>query len=164
MPFGNPEQRPTSPRELTENGRFAVGTVGGTFEGLHEGHRQYLRTAALLTEHLHVFVSHERRAQRQKPYTVTPATIRLAAIERFVGGLTAPSRLTMHVVTDGRDVKRFCCFEPVDLAVVIPEHRYRFEDYNEQRRRAGLAEFYILLKPRSRTDEDELSASSTLSR
>ena len=147
-----------SPRPLTSSGRFAVAAVGGTFNGLHVGHRDYLAVAFRLAVVVHVFITDDKYAKRRKPYPVDPVRKRARQVADFAAAHAEGADCIPHIISSPHDVDVFCTAEELDLVVVVPEHRRRFEVLNRTRRANGLPEFFLLVKPRTTDSGLDISA------
>lgn len=132
--------------------------MGGTFQGLHDGHRQYLEIAAELAEFLFVFVLADCYARARKSYPVDPTADRINAIRAYLEKKGVESAYEFREVYEAGEVDRFLATADVDLVVTEPCHRERFARVNAQRLECGRPEYYVLVKPRSREPSQEISA------
>lgn len=143
--------------QLGTDRRFGVAAAGGTFHGLHAGHREYLELAIRLSVRTHVFVTDDGYAEERKNYSVEPLADRKQAISDFAKSL-GEADVSIQVVSAPSEVDDFFKTQKLDLAVVVPEHVRRFSRLCQARIAAGLPGIFLLVKPRTHIDGKDISA------
>ncbi|MEM4246323.1 MAG: pantetheine-phosphate adenylyltransferase [Candidatus Bathyarchaeia archaeon] len=72
--------------------RYSKVAVGGTFDQLHKGHRQLLRTALTIGEHVVIGITSDKLVKTlHKPHKVDPFVKRRDEVVRFLDGEKAPN-------------------------------------------------------------------------
>ena len=135
---------------------FATITMGGTFNALHVGHKQYLEIGCRIAERAIVHVTTDAFAYILKPYKVKSYEERVAALERFLTSLGRTAEF--RALDSNEQIRDFCVDCDVSIALVEPAYLALFQDINIERRLRRLSEMYILVKPRTMIDGADVSS------
>jgi cytidyltransferase-like protein len=158
-----PLSRPTSDSGIQMRG--GVVTIGGTFDELHPGHKEYIKMAFAHGGRVMIYVTSDEYISDQKKYLVQPFEIRVEQLKRFVSEIDCQDRYDIRSVMDAETVKRDYLHDPylsnnVGMAIVPPEYYDSFREINSLRQQMGKKSFLILVKQRSR-NESNIDISST---
>jgi cytidyltransferase-like protein len=153
-----------TPETISINGKmpppFKIATVGGTFQALHEGHKRYLVIALAVAERVHIWITSDEYARYTKPYDVLPYPERKARVEQFLRDTNVIHRTVVHELASVRTLAEFVTRSEVDVAVVEPRYLAPFQRLSDRCRAKRGAELAILVKPRTRLGEEELSSTA----
>ncbi len=133
-------------------------TIGGTFDTLHTGHKEYIRLAFEYADRVIIYVTSDEYINGKKSYDVRPYNYRVEKLEHFIQVIQEeiksekPYRiLCLHnqdeLITnylEKPDLK-----ENLYMAVVSPEYYEFFLKINQAREAQGMKSFLMLVKPRS---------------
>jgi cytidyltransferase-like protein len=139
---------------------FRVATIGGTFQAMHLGHRQYLRLALKLADTVHLSLTSGRYASTFKDYPVTPFDVRRKEIKSFLTSIGASDRTKIHELTCLDQLKELMLTTVLDVALVEPQYLELFQTFNRLRSDLKLDEYCILLKPRTKVDGLDISSTA----
>src|SRR5574341_1359585 len=71
-----------------ENGeQVRIATIGGTFDTLHPGHKEYIQLAFEYADQLLIYVSSDEYCIGKKKYEVHPYEKRIQELEEFINTL-----------------------------------------------------------------------------
>ncbi|MFQ5909601.1 MAG: inosine/xanthosine triphosphatase [Thermoplasmata archaeon] len=108
--------------------------VGGTFDGIHKGHKALLAKAFEIGDEVLIGLTSDEMAQSERSYSVSPYEARKAALSNYL----AASGHSEFVIVQIEDRFGPARSEPIDAIVVSRETRTAAEELNEERVRAGL--------------------------
>lgn len=138
---------------------FEVTTIGGTFNAMHIGHRRYIEIAFGVAHWVYIHLTSDELARAIKPYRVKHFAERQKQIEQFLEEAGWRHRAEIRVLQSDHQLRAFCLTTDLSIAVVEPAYLDQFKGMNEARRALGSEEYCILVKPRTRTgDDDDLSS------
>lgn len=140
-------------------------SIGGTFDALHSGHKEYIRLAFDISWYVLIYITTEALAQKMKNYEVLPYEFRAKRVQNFVHELGCQNRVTIRALNccsmlqsdflENREIS-----QKISCAVVSPDYYDFFHDINERRLKKGLATIHLLVKWRIHNgDNIELSSS-----
>jgi len=131
-----------------------VAVIGGTFDALHLGHKEYINIAFEFAKKVHIFLRTNGNAQNSKEYTVKPYHVRRNKVENYIEEIGCKNRYSIHKMDSERSLFEFCLnHDEISLAVLVPEYYRLFEEINKMREQKGLKSLLILIKQRTRTPE-----------
>jgi len=136
--------------------------MGGTFDRLHEAHKELLRTAAHMADEMFVGVVGDELGEKFFPKKelgdmIEPYTIRTEAVQNYVGGLDVEAE-----VSELTDSWGPAPHDPeADLIVVSQETIDNAKRINQMRGKQGLVPLDIVVIPWI-FDEGELLSSTLL--
>ncbi|MBD3387729.1 MAG: pantetheine-phosphate adenylyltransferase [Candidatus Altiarchaeales archaeon] len=117
--------------------------VGGTFDGLHEGHRKIVSTAFENAESVVLGLTSDDFARRFRTRDVSPYSERSRALEDLVKDYGKP-----YDVVEINDSYGIATIDPgVDCIVVSDETLLRAEEINTIRFKKGLPRLTIIVVP-----------------
>ncbi len=143
-------------------------TIGGTFDTLHAGHKEYIQLAFTYADHVLVYVSSDDYAYRNKNYRARSYEFRVQQLMNFIRELGCEKRYeirclhnleqlkTDYLETDGLNGK-------ICIAIVSPEYYEFFLRINQAREALGMKTFLILVKLR-KLDREKRDISSSVIR
>ncbi len=137
-------------------------TGGGTFDTLHLGHQQYLRTAFEYADRVVLYVSSDKYAKAKKVYEVRPYHLRVKRLEKFIInklGITQ-DRYEIRQLNTLAQIKDDLLNEDIHIALVVPEYYALLRRINKARMDHGKKGILILVKERTR-DQKNGDLSST---
>ncbi len=145
--------------------------IGGTFDALHKGHKEYIRMAFEISKNALIYVSSDGFANKNKKYKILPYEFRKQRIQQFIDELCEqlgkkieysirplPSR--RHL---GKDLSnKNDDGSKITHALVTSEYYDLFLEFNRLRKKRKLKEIRIVTKPRSRTSDNMDISSSNI--
>ncbi len=123
--------------------RFRKVAVGGTFDRLHPGHMELLRTAVEVGEKVVVGVTTDDFVEKMKKNGVEPYDVRVDRVREFMKSLGADFEIVAIEDRYGTTVD-----DPeLEAIVVSPETEPVALEINEERRRRSLEPLTIVVVP-----------------
>jgi len=136
-------------------------TGGGTFDTLHAGHQEYIRTVFEYAGRVLLYVSSDEYAKTKKIYEVRPYNFRVKRLVNFITKLgIAKDRYEIRQLKTLTQIKNDLFNEDVHIAVVVPEYYTLLHRINKYRMDYGKKGILILVKERTR-DQKNGDLSST---
>ncbi len=126
--------------------------VGGTFDLLHKGHKEFLKKADSLGK-VKVGLSSDRMAKELKGIEVEKFEVRANDIRDFLGNIE---------VEEINNSFGFAIEEDFDYIVVSPETRGRAEEINEKRKEEGKKGMEIVEVGFVFAEDDEIISSTRI--
>jgi cytidyltransferase-like protein len=139
---------------------FALASIGGTFNALHEGHREYLKSALRLADMVHILISDDEYARPRKTYTPLDLKERRDHLTKYLRYIGCSDRAVTQRLIKVTDIEKYVTTS-VPLDLVITEHTYFdwFDEWNRCRNKNGLAPYGILCRERTVVHGSDLSSS-----
>jgi cytidyltransferase-like protein len=139
---------------------FAVASAGGTFNVLHEGHQEYLKSALRLADKVHILISDNEYARERKSYRPQDLDVRRERLRKYLRTIGSSDRVEIKPLVYKADIEHFVKTRK-ELDVVITERAYFdwFDEWNKRRGEDGLQRFDILCRERTVVRGIELSSS-----
>jgi len=141
-----------------------IATIGGTFDTLHAGHKEYIRLAFSFSEHVRIYVSADELARAYKKYPVRNYEARVEKLAEFLQQNYEHRRYQIRRLRALEDLREDYLETPdlrecLQLAIVTPEYYDFFQELNRQREARGIKSFLTLVKQRTLTrDRRDLSS------
>lgn len=131
-----------------------IATVGGTFDTLHMGHKDYLSLAFEYADFVRIYVSSDEYCRDKKKYKTRPFKNRVKDLEEFLREIKYQGLYKICPLERLDDLKTDYLKNPdlrekIHLAIVSPEYYDFFNELNQDRINAGLKDFLIMVKQRS---------------
>jgi len=147
-------------------------TIGGTFDELHRGHKDYVRLAFEFSTRVIVYVNSKQFnatqfAKGRKKYLARPYDYRLEKLKEFLQELEGENplqriRYQIRELHQFDDLKKDYLDNPelkeVYMAIVSPEYYADFCELNRLREARGQSNFLILVKQRTRDLQQDISS------
>lgn len=144
-----------------------IATIGGTFDVLHLGHKEYIRLAFENADRVLIFVTSDDYSDHDKLYSVRPYSFRVQQVISFVRDIGCENRCEIRCLNSLQQLE--IDFIEVDdlrknikMAIVSPEYYNLFLRINYLREQLGMRSFLILVKPRKRDKKNSDISSSVL--
>jgi cytidyltransferase-like protein len=140
---------------------FRLASIGGTFNALHEGHKEYIKSALRLADGVHVLIADDDYAAGRKTYAPKSFTNRSSYLRKYVSKeLGCAGRLKTARLSAVADIEKYVRTEHA-LDLVVTERAYFdwFEKWNMARRENGLPCYSILCRERTIVQGADLSSS-----
>mgnify|MGYP005738795205 CR=1 FL=1 len=143
---------------MTSGGGHARCLLGGTFDRLHDGHKDLLHAGLQAASHLEVHVTTDGMALA-KDHRIQPMEDRMAAVEAALRNVRE-SGWSLHMLEDA--------FGPApthataDALVVSPETRTGGEAINRKRDQAGLAPLTLIEVPHRKNAAGSILSSTAI--
>lgn len=133
-------------------------TIGGTFDTLHIGHKEYIRLALEFSENVWIYVSSDDYAGEQKKYCVRPYNDRVEELKDFLTQNVIYQHYQIRCLNRLEELQRDYLEAPelargAYMAIVSPEYYDFFQTLNALREMRGLKSFLTLVKRRTLTAE-----------
>lgn len=141
-----------------------IATIGGTFDTLHAGHKEYIRLAFEFAERVWIYVSTDDFANKQKKYLVRPYEVRVEKLAEFLHQNVDCHRYQIRRLQRMEELQQDYLEAPelrehIHMAIVSPEYYDYFQELNAMREARGLKSFLTLVKRRTLTmDRRDLSS------
>lgn len=149
------------PQDRTGKPPFRTATIGGTFQAMHLGHRQYLSLALRLANTVHIFLTSDRYASTHKNYPVASFDVRSKEIRSFLVSIGIMDRIIIHELSSSDQLEKFMTTTTdLDAALVEPQYLNLFQSFNSIRSQFKMNEFCIVLKPRTKVDGLDISSTA----
>ncbi|MFH1404449.1 MAG: pantetheine-phosphate adenylyltransferase [Candidatus Altiarchaeota archaeon] len=117
--------------------------IGGTFNGLHEGHKRLIETGFENAESAVIGLTSDEFANRFRAEEVRPFESRMRELEEYVGGLGKP-----YSIVEINDSYGVATIDPeVDSIVVSEETLLRAEEINTIRFKKKLHRLVMIVVP-----------------
>jgi cytidyltransferase-like protein len=155
-----PESEDHYMQDRTGKPPFRTGTIGGTFQAMHLGHRQYLSLALRLADTIHIFLTSDRYASTHKEYPVASFDVRSKEIWSFLASIGITDRIIIHELSSFDQLEKFMTTTALDVALVEPQYLDLFQSFNCIRSQSKMDEFCIVLKPRTKVDGLDISSTA----
>lgn len=130
-------------------------TIGGTFDTLHKGHKEYVRLAFQFADRVLIYVSSDEYVHEKKDYIVRPYETRVKRLKDFIEEIRSAHRCEIRCLhkleelesdyLENKDIRN-----NIYMAVVPPEYYDFFLNLNYTREARGMQPFLILVKLRKR--------------
>jgi cytidyltransferase-like protein len=155
--------------EHNNNDQERLVTIGGTFDILHPGHKDYIRLAFEYADRVLIYLSsdeyckdrkgHELRPRFFRP-KVRPYDDRVKDLVEFLGEIKCQDRYQINCLNKKEDLVNDYLNNPdlrekIYMAIVSPEYYELFQALNEERKKRGLENFLILVKERAYYAEND---------
>jgi pantetheine-phosphate adenylyltransferase len=149
------------------NGQERIATIGGTFDVLHIGHKEYIRLAFEYADRVLIYVNSDEYTNGKKHYSVRSFEYRVERLKDFIREIGCENRYEIHCLhkleqleidyleTDGLGNKIY-------MAIVSPDYYDFFLNINHIREARGMKSFLILVKLRKRDNENKDISSSLI--
>ncbi|MFK4085182.1 adenylyltransferase/cytidyltransferase family protein [Kribbella sp. NPDC020789] len=139
---------------------FRLVSVGGTFNALHDGHREYLKLALRLADKVHILLASDAYAKQRKAYHPRPLSNRRRSIKTFLDNLNCTDRVEIQTLKNVADIERYVTGEDsLDLVLVEFAYMKWFDEWNFDRIQHGHPTYGMLCKSRTAIHGVELSSS-----
>ncbi len=143
-------------KQFQQNGyQDRIATIGGTFDTLHTGHKEYIRLAFEYADRVLIYVSSDEYANRRKNYRVRSYQFRVKRLTNFIREIGCENRYEIRCLhrlgnletdyLENDDLKDKIC-----MAIVSPAYYKFFLRINLDRVAQGMKSFLILVKFRTR--------------
>ncbi len=149
------------------NGQERIATIGGTFDVLHIGHKEYIRLAFEYADRVLIYVNSDKYTNGKKHYSVRSYEYRVTRLTNFIREIGCENRYEIrclhrleqleadYLETDGLRDKIF-------MAIVSPDYYDFFLNINRIREARRMKSFLILVKLRKLDNENKDISSSLI--
>jgi cytidyltransferase-like protein len=129
---------------------FKHASVGGTFNALHEYHRDYLLASLALADSVHLLLASDSYARERKSYEPRPYDERRKSLDAFFKSLGCADRIEIDALWQISDIQTYVeSCERLDLVIAERAYFEWFANWNERRAQSGMTQYYILCQPRT---------------
>jgi cytidyltransferase-like protein len=150
-----------------------IATVGGTFDTLHQGHKEYIKLALDFSDYTIIYLSTNEylngKIHGKKAYQVRPYKERFSRLAEFVEQINCQYKCEIRPHDKEDDflvayLNEFTRHDALYIAMVSPEYYEKFFEINQLRENIGLNSILLFVKPRLRTGNNDLSSGTIRSR
>jgi len=127
--------------------------IGGTFNEIHQGHKDYIKMAFEYGDKVNIFLSSDSYAKICKSYPVDPYQVRKQRLEKYLHEINGKDRYFIHELNSEHSLIQFCLKNEIDMAIIISEYYSLFERINRNREYLGKSPILLLVKQRTKTFE-----------
>ena len=127
--------------------------IGGTFNELHQGHKDYVKLAFEYAEEIYIFLSSDDYAQICKSCLVEPYHIRKKYLENYIKEINGFKKYSIYELDSEYSLIHFCLKNEITMAVVSPEYYLLFQRINRIREDEAKPPLLLLVKQRTKTSE-----------
>lgn len=157
------------PEALTGNDvlKTRIVTIGGTFDTLHKGHKEYIRLAFQFADRVLIYVNSDKYVHEKKDYSVRPYETRVKKLKDFIEELRFENRCEIRCLQNHEELEYDYLEDKnirnnIYMAVVPPEYYDCFLKLNYSREMHGMQPFLILIKLRKRNFKNVEFSSSMI--
>lgn len=142
-------------------------TVGGTFDTLHPGHKDYIQLAFEHADRVLIYVNSDEYINGKKLYSVLSYEARVAELMNFIREIECENRCEIRCLHKLEELEidyleNDNLRNKIYMAIVSPEYYDFFLKINNIREARGMKSFLILVKLRKRDDWNEDISSSLI--
>jgi len=123
-------------------------TIGGTFDTLHIGHKEYIQLAFEYADRVLIYVSTDIYTIGKKSYGVKPYKIRIKPLQNYIKEIGCEGRYQIRCLDKIENLQNDLVREKIYMVIVSPEYYNFFLQINHAREKSGVQSFLILVKPR----------------
>lgn len=126
-----------------------IATIGGTFDTLHRGHKEYIRLAFECADHIIIYVNSDEYVKALKSYHVRPYELRIKRLQQFLRleGIKQ-NRYEIKVINTSHDHVHELVGADIHYSLIAPDYEQMFNGINEQRLQIGKQPIVIKIKHR----------------
>ncbi|MCG3155355.1 MAG: hypothetical protein DKINENOH_01961 [bacterium] len=130
-----------------------IACIGGTFDALHVGHKEYIQMAFAAADFVLIYLASNRCVQREKKYDVRSYRDRCQRLKSYLTESNiAPDRYQIRQIKSRNQLENELAEENVHKAIVVAEYVDMITRINEKRRTNGLPPIQMIRKERTRDD------------
>lgn len=137
-----------------------IATIGGTFDTLHVGHKEYIRLAFECADRVLIFVSSDNYTAGKKSHGAKPYRIRVQRLNEYLQEIGCEKRSEIRRLETQQDLENQLIREKIDVVVISPEYYDFFLKINHSREVKGLKSFLILIKMRNHLQGIDISSTN----
>lgn len=142
-----------------------IATIGGTFDTLHQGHKDYIKLALDFSDYVIIYIKTDEYVNGKKTYQVKPYQERYEKLAKFVEQIRCQDKCEIRLHDRKDDIivaylNEFTRQDTLYMAIVSPEYYEKFLEINSLRENNGLNSILIFVKPRFRDGKNDLSSGS----
>jgi cytidyltransferase-like protein len=152
-----------------QNRQKRIVTVGGTFDTLHQGHKEYIKLAFEFSDYVIIYISTNEylnsKKTGRKNYQVRPYEERYNKLAEFVKEIGCENKCEIRRHNHEDDFKtaylnEFTQRDVIYMSMISPDYYDRFREVNRLRENNGMNGILLIIKPRYRVGNIDLSSSS----
>jgi len=148
-----------------DSDRTRIATIGGTFDTLHQGHKDYIKLALDFSDYLIIYIKADEYVNGKKEYQVKPYQERYEKLAEFVNRIGCQDKCEIRPHGKADDfaatyLNEFTRHDVLYMAVVSPEYYKKFDEINQLREAKGMSSILLIVKRRFRIGNSDLSSSS----
>jgi cytidyltransferase-like protein len=153
----------------SQNGQKRIATIGGTFDTLHQGHKEYIRLALDFSDYAIIYLSTneylDSKETGKKNYQVRPYEERFNKIAEFVEQIGCKAKCEIRPHNNADDfvvayLNQYTRRDTLYMTIVSPEYYEKFLEINRLRESKNMSSILLIVKPRFRDGKNDLSSSA----
>lgn len=142
-----------------------IATIGGTFDTLHQGHKDYIKLAFDFAHYVIIYIKTDAYVNGKKNYQVRPYQERHEKLAEFIRQIGCQSQCEIRPHGNADDLvndylNEFTRHDVLYMAMVSPEYYEKFLAINRLREFKGMNSILLIVKPRFRDGGNDLSSSA----
>lgn len=138
-----------------------IATIGGTFDTIHIGHKEYIQLAFEYSDHVLIYVSSDNYIAGRKNYGSKPYRIRVQLLKEFIREIGYEKRCEIRLLETQQNLENDLLNEKIDIVIISPEYYDFFLKINYKRESKGMRSFLILVKTRTHFQGIDISSKVT---
>ncbi|RIK73282.1 hypothetical protein DCC62_17720 [candidate division KSB1 bacterium] len=136
---------------LPKDEKSKSATIGGTFDTLHRGHKEYIRKAFDKATYVFIYITSDDLAQKQKNYHVRSRELRIKNLQAFLRGIgIEQDRYETREINALEQLKNELANVEVDISIIAPDYLELFDGINHKRKEKGKKSISVVIKERTR--------------
>ena len=104
--------------------------IGGCFNALHLGHKEYIKLAFDFADEVFVLLSTDKYAKICKSYEVDSYEYRKKCLENYINEINGFKSYTIYELDSECSLIQFCLEKDITMALIVPEYYSLFEKIN----------------------------------
>jgi cytidyltransferase-like protein len=129
------------PSILKNSSSERVATIGGTFDALHTGHKEYIKLSFEFADYVIIYVNSDEYDQRKR-FNMKSYDKRVHALRDFIFKIGVdPTRYEFRKLSSRSQLEEDYLSEEIHFAIVVPEYYQLLRSMNELRTKNGKMQF-----------------------
>lgn len=127
-----------------------VACIGGTFDALHAGHKNYIRLAFKHADYVIIHLSSDCYAQKRKRYYVRSFETRTKRLRDFLTRIgIQQNHYELKKIDSQDELENALVYTNAQYAVIVREYEYMFQQINQKRLEQGKERISLIIKRRA---------------
>jgi cytidyltransferase-like protein len=142
-----------------------IATIGGTFDTLHQGHKDYIKLSFDFAHYVIIYIKTDAYVSGKKSYQVRPYQERYAKLAEFVRQIGVEDKCEIRPHGNANDfisayLNEFIQHDVLYMAMVSPEYYEKFLAISRLRESKDMSSILLIVKSRLCDGKNDLSSSA----